>query len=90
MFRAADIGGAFRMFGGMLGLNGASFSPEIQLHVTPERLLVLAIGIGLVFAMPLIRRHGVSYLRYLLAPLFVWAVATLSSQSFTPFLYFQF
>lgn len=90
MFRAADIGGAFRMFGGMLGLNGASFSPEIQLHGTPERLLVLAIGIGLVFAMPLIRRHGVSYLRYLLAPLFVWAVATLSSQSFTPFLYFQF
>jgi hypothetical protein len=25
-----------------------------------------------------------------LIPLFLWAVATLSSQAFTPFLYFQF
>lgn len=90
MFRATDIGGAFRMFGGMLGLNGTGLSPSIQWHVTPERLLVLAIGICLVFAMPWVKRHGVSYFRYLLAPLFVWAVATLSSQSFTPFLYFQF
>jgi hypothetical protein len=44
----------------------------------------------LVYAMPWLKRQGGAYLRYLLVPIFLWAVATLSSQSFTPFLYFQF
>lgn len=90
MFRAVDITAAGRMFGGMLGLNGVGFSDPVAWQVTPDRLGVLAFGIALVYAMPwLKRRHG-GPLRYLLVPLFVWAVATLSSQSFTPFLYFQF
>lgn len=90
MFRAADIAGAGRMFGGMLGLNGIAYSSPVEWQVTPDRLGVLVLGIGLVYAMPwLKRRHG-AHTRYLLVPLFLWAVATLSSQSFTPFLYFQF
>lgn len=90
MFRAANIGGAGRMFQGMLGWNGVAFSPPIEWQVTPDRLGVLLLGIGLVYAMPWLKRQGGSYARYLLLPLFLWAVATLSSQSFTPFLYFQF
>ena len=90
MFRAANIDGVGRMFQGMLGWNGVAFSPPIEWQVTPDRLGVLLLGIGLVYAMPWLKRQGGSYARYLLLPLFLWAVATLSSQSFTPFLYFQF
>ena len=90
LFRAADISGATRMFKGMLGFNGLPFSPPVEWHVTPDRIGILILGIGLVYAMPWLRRTQGSYARYLLVPLFLWAVATLSSQSFTPFLYFQF
>ena len=90
VFRAADISGAMNMFSGMLGLNGVGFSPAVQWQVTPDRLGVLAVGVALVYAMPWLKRNGGSYLRYLLAPAFLWSVATLSSQAFTPFLYFQF
>ncbi len=90
MFRAVDITGAGRMFQGMAGLNGVALSPGMAWQVTPDRLGVLAIGIALVYAMPWLRRHSGSYARYLIVPLFLWSVATLSSQAFTPFLYFQF
>jgi alginate O-acetyltransferase complex protein AlgI len=90
LFRAADFSGAVRMFSGMLGFNGVGFSAAVQWQVTPDRIGVLLFGVGLVYAMPWLKRHGAPYMRYLLPLLFVWAVATLSSQSFTPFLYFQF
>lgn len=89
-FRAADVTGAMRMFKGMAGLQGFGITDAMSWQVVPERLLVLAIGIALVYAMPWLRARRGSVLRYALIPLFVWAVATLSSQSFTPFLYFQF
>jgi len=90
LFRAADIAGAGQMFLGMVGWNGLAFSPAVQWQVTPDRLTVLLLGIALVYAMPFLKRQGGSSVRYLPIPLFLWAVATLSSQSFTPFLYFQF
>ena len=90
LFRATNLAGAARMFEGMLGLHGIGFSPPVAWQVTPDRLMVLALGVVLVYAMPWLKRQGGSYLRYLLLPLFLWAVATLSAQSFTPFLYFQF
>ncbi len=63
----------------------------LRVHVFRALLgLVLAVGVALVYAMPWLKRNGGSYLRYLLAPAFLWSVATLSSQAFTPFLYFQF
>lgn len=90
LFRAADVGAAARTFTGMLGGNGIALSPAVQWQVTPDRLAFLALGIGLVYALPWLKRNGGGPLRFLLVPLFLWAVATLSSQSFTPFLYFQF
>lgn len=90
LFRAVNIASAGRMFEGMLGFNGIAFSPPVEWQVTPDRLIVLLLGIGLVYAMPWLKRSGGAHLRYLLLPLFLWAVATLSAQSFTPFLYFQF
>ena len=98
LFRAADIASAGRMFAGLLGLNGAGgrqgFSDSVVWQVTPDRLGVLVLGVALVYAMPWIKRAGAGFLqqglRWLLVPLFLWALATLSSQAFTPFLYFQF
>lgn len=90
VFRATDVAGAFAMYRGMLGLNGLDFSPSVAWQVTPDRLGLLLASIGLVYAMPWLKRHSGSALRFLVIPLFLWAVATLSSQSFTPFLYFQF
>ena len=89
-FRAADLAGAGRMLQGMAGLNGFGFTPGVEWQVVPDRVGVLILGVVLVYAMPWLRRQGGSVLRYALIPLFLWAVATLSSQSFTPFLYFQF
>lgn len=90
LFRAADITSAGRMFAGMLGMNGVPLSDAVVWQVTPDRLGVLLFGIALVYAMPWLKRTGGGFLRYLLIPLFLWALATLSSQAFTPFLYFQF
>lgn len=89
-FRAADMAGAWRMLRGMAGAQGWELSAHMQWQVVPERLGVLVLGVGLVYAMPWLRRTRGSVLRYALIPLFVWAVATLSAQAFTPFLYFQF
>lgn len=90
MFRATNMSNAGNMFAGMLGFHGIGFSDSVGWQVTPDRIGVLLVGIVLVYAMPWLRRNAGSYARYLLVPLFAWAVATLSSQSFTPFLYFQF
>ena len=90
VFKATDLGAALRMLGGMIGLNGVSFSPAVDYQLMPDRLAVMVIGAGLVCAMPWLKRHASGPSAYLIVPLFLWAVATLSSQSFTPFLYFQF
>jgi alginate O-acetyltransferase complex protein AlgI len=89
-FRAADLAAAFRMLAGMFGLSGWGISPDLAWQVAPERILVMVVGFGLAFALPWLRRRFSGHARVLLVPLFLWAVATLSSQAFTPFLYFQF
>jgi alginate O-acetyltransferase complex protein AlgI len=94
-FRAANMTEAAKMFKGMLGLNasnasGSMFSDSVAWHVTPDRIMVLILGIALVFLLPVLKRYAHSPLRFLIIPLFVWALTTLSAQSFTPFLYFQF
>lgn len=90
LFRASDLAEAGRMFYGMAGLNGLGYSAPVAWQVTPDRLTVLAGGLALAYALPALRKHADGPLRFLLIPLFLWALATLSSQSFTPFLYFQF
>lgn len=65
-------------------------SPALAWQVAPERVLVMVLGGVLAFAMPWLREKTQGRSRLLLIPLFLWAVATLSSQAFTPFLYFQF
>ncbi len=90
IFRALNVGEAGRMFYGMLGLNGFAFSGPVAWQITTERVAVMVLGVLLVYLMPAIRRRNHPLLRAAVIPLFIWAVATLSAQSFTPFLYFQF
>lgn len=90
LFRAHSMTEAIRMFKGMLGMQGIGFSESVAWQVTPDRLIVLVLGVVLVYMFPIIRRYAQGWGRLLIIPLFLWAVATLSAQSFTPFLYFQF
>lgn len=90
LFRSSDVASAGRMYRGMLGLNGFAFSGPVEWQITSDRVLVLVMGIVLIYAMPWLRRQDSALLRLLALPIFLWAVATLSAQSFTPFLYFQF
>jgi alginate O-acetyltransferase complex protein AlgI len=89
-FKATSVTAALTMLKGLLGLSGFGMSPELAWQVVPERIYVMGLGIVLVFIFPWLRRRSDGALRLLLIPLFLWAVATLSSQAFTPFLYFQF
>jgi alginate O-acetyltransferase complex protein AlgI len=90
LFRAADLAGAGRMFEGLFGANGVALSPTMQWQLTPERGGVLALAVVIIYALPWLKARKGTPLRYALPPLFLLAVATLASQSFTPFLYFQF
>ena len=89
-FRAENIGAAGRMLAAMAGSNGWGMAPEFAWRVTPDQLMVLVLGIALVYLAPLWREGLGRYLKFLCIPGFAWALATLSAQSFTPFLYFQF
>jgi alginate O-acetyltransferase complex protein AlgI len=99
-FRAENVPHAFRMLKGMIGLNESpdngslinafGLSAVVESQITRDSLIVLGLGVLLVYAMPVLRKHASSPIRFLLLPLFIWALATLSAQSFTPFLYFQF
>lgn len=89
-FRAPTVSAAFDMLAAMAGLSGWEMSPALAWQVAPERVLVMVLGGVLAFAMPWLREKTKGRSRLLLIPLFLWAVATLSSQAFTPFLYFQF
>ena len=90
MFRAESMGDAMKMFSGMAGAHGWGLSPAYAWHVSTDRLLMLATACVLVYALPLLKRHGPPALSWLVIPLFLWAVASLSAHSFIPFLYFQF
>ena len=90
IFRAANMTEAVNMLSGMIGLNGIGFSPSVAWQITPDRIAVFILGWVLVFAAPAIKRHANEAWRLMLIPLFLWAVATLSAQAYSPFLYFQF
>jgi alginate O-acetyltransferase complex protein AlgI len=89
-FRAESVSDALRIFKGMLGKNGIGLSDSVVWQANSDALIVLVVGTALVYLLPAIRRYAHTPIRFLMIPLFLWALATLSAQSFTPFLYFQF
>ncbi|MEO6959014.1 MAG: MBOAT family protein [Burkholderiaceae bacterium] len=89
-FRATSLDGIESMFSGMAGMNGWGMSAEFTSQFTVGGFVMLVLSVGLVYALPTLRRIGETKAGYLLIPLFLWSVATLSAQGFRPFLYFQF
>lgn len=102
MFRAEHVQDAFRMYKGMLGLNGFALSDTLAWQVKPSVLLTMLLAGLIVYVAPwwgkrmgdvgdqLRRPVPVVVATLLLLPTFVLAVMKLSAQSYTPFLYFQF
>jgi alginate O-acetyltransferase complex protein AlgI len=96
LFRADSLESAMAYYGGMLGLTGTAgthglLSAELY---TPLHLAVLGVCVVLVFQPRQAHdwaEQSLSWMQVTVAvPLFVLALATMSSQSFNPFLYFQF
>jgi alginate O-acetyltransferase complex protein AlgI len=56
MFRAPDVGDAFRMYAGMVGLNGLPIRPETAWMVSREAVTLLAVAIAIVIAEPRLRQ----------------------------------
>ena len=106
MFRAADVGQAFGVYAGMLGLNGFGTAPDVALAITTESLLFLMLGIAIAAVEPRLNHYaatrlqpgsaGILTVRNALVPsvlmvgLGTFVVMKLAEQSFSPFLYFQF
>ncbi|MCC7374439.1 MAG: MBOAT family protein [Verrucomicrobiales bacterium] len=96
LFRADNLGAAADYLGSMFGLTPvAPAAPLLAATLyTPYRLLVLIVAAGLVFQPRQAHdwAHGpVTWPRMAgLAGLFAFALITLYSQTFNPFLYFQF
>lgn len=90
MFRAVDMNMATRMYSGLIGFNGVSFSPEVALQLTTDRISIMILAIATIYILPRYKSYWERIFNYLLIPLFIWAITTLIAQSYTPFLYFQF
>ncbi|ULH17747.1 membrane-bound O-acyltransferase family protein (plasmid) [Deinococcus sp. KNUC1210] len=97
-FRSHDFPTAMSVFGGLFGQHAPGLSAAFRLELTTERTVILVLGVVLVYFAPYWRsleaRFGTRRLyqrvSYGLIPAFVFALALLSAQSYSPFLYFQF
>jgi alginate O-acetyltransferase complex protein AlgI len=96
LFRASNLGAAWSYFGAMAGVTPtADTAPLLAASLyTPYRFLVLGLCAVLVFQ-PLQAHdwalHPMTWRRVtLVLPLFILSLMVLYSQSFNPFLYFQF
>lgn len=103
LFRSRDVGSAFEMYGGMLGLNGFTISDATRWQITGLELAMLFVAFVIVYIEPWWKnffrtsaptasqtQQLLNGLQFVIIPLFVLATLRLSAQSFSPFLYFQF
>jgi hypothetical protein len=95
-FRAADLSAAGRYLASLFGMGGpdtASVLLAADLY-SPLHLVVLAVSAVLIFqpaqAHEWVRERLSGWRIALLVPLFAFSLATMFSQAFNPFLYFQF
>ncbi len=100
-FRAAGAEAAWRVYGGLIGLNGVALTALASWQLSRFELAVLLVAGGLIFAAPVVKarlaRTAVEVQPWLVVTtqvavvvLFVSGILRLAAQSFSPFLYFQF
>ncbi|GEM47007.1 MBOAT family O-acyltransferase [Deinococcus cellulosilyticus] len=100
LFRAHNVGSAFEMYAGMVGLNGLFLSDALGYQVTGLQLITIMLALILIFVGPwwMQRQQSrevgevmrVGYATLSILPLFVLAALRLAAQDYSPFLYFQF
>lgn len=96
MFRASDVSSAMTMYGGMVGLNGGGISEAFAWQISGMAAATLALAGIVVYLPPFLaaRRNEPAQAslagRLAVIVLFLLAVTKLLSQSYSPFLYFQF
>ncbi|MEZ4607387.1 MAG: MBOAT family O-acyltransferase [Deinococcales bacterium] len=99
-FRATDVSAAWKVYRGMLGLNGFGINKSIAWQIHGFHISMLVLGLVLVYVAPWWRdylskrpipqqRSWVN-IHLFIIPIFVLAILRLSAQNFSPFLYFQF
>ncbi|MCB9979462.1 MAG: MBOAT family protein [Rhodospirillales bacterium] len=96
MFRASDVSSAMTMYGGMVGLNGGGISDAFAWQISGMAAATLALAGIVVYLPPFLAAWRNESVQASLAGrlgvivLFLLAVTKLLSQSYSPFLYFQF
>jgi alginate O-acetyltransferase complex protein AlgI len=88
-FRAGSFGSAIAMLRGMVGGYGLGVGRELIWQIQPGAVAALLAGIILAAVEPRVFNDG-QRRPYVLAILYVVAVARLLAASYSPFLYFQF
>jgi len=94
VFRAPDVATAFDIYAGMFGLQGWGLRPELVWAIRPSELSLLALGWALCL-WPLLGQRRTMALSpgpraVLMSVLLIAALSRMASQSYSPFLYFQF
>ncbi len=105
IFRADNVGQAFDMYRGMIGLNGVAVGEVFKWQMSYEALTFLIIGWLIVFISPkylefrsaidgdsamITNGYTKPIVSILTVVIFILAVMRLSAASYSPFLYFQF
>ncbi len=99
-FKAVSVQSALDIYKGMFGFNGFSLSESLAWQLTGYQLTMLSIALVLVLIAPWWRHFlstrsprissNLANIHLVIVPLFILAILRLSSQNFSPFLYFQF
>ncbi|WP_245851710.1 MBOAT family O-acyltransferase [Monaibacterium marinum] len=94
LFRAPDVAVAFDMYQGMFGAQGFSIRPDIAWAIRPSELAMLGVGIAICMVpfLPNALRRPLSpqLMALVMSVLMLGALTRMASQSYSPFLYFQF
>lgn len=104
MFRSPDVATAFRVYEGMVGMNGLSIRPDVAWQISREALAFTVFGLALAFAEPAVSRFGNRLASgagaaavsastagaLAVGILCLVSVLRISEQATAPFLYFQF
>lgn len=94
MFRATTVSDAWAMYRGMFGMNGVGISPEVMWQLRGSELTMLCVAAAISF-LPLVSSWKPSTLSPMRQAVFFsllgfLALSRMASQSYSPFLYFQF
>ncbi len=94
MFRSISVNSALAMYTGMVGINGWGFSPDIAWQMRYSELVCMSIAAIIAFSPILIDFRSLKLsgpVRLLVfVSLGLLAVSKMASQTYSPFLYFQF